>query len=87
MIVFGGVGMAPVVMSPKQEARHCLLSCQPTTLLLMYRQIKAGWRDALLLHFNGNQTQTLWNAVSLMRLKTVFIKNLSQLYPALDVQN
>ena len=29
MIGFLGIGLAPVVMSSEQEARHRLLSCQP----------------------------------------------------------
>lgn len=76
--------MAPVVMSPEQEARHCLLSCQPATPLLMYRQIKVGWRDILLFHFHGKQTDFVERCVT-HAIKNNFHYNLSQLMPASDV--
>lgn len=48
----GGVGLAPVVMSSEQEARHRLLSCQPKEIQHAHKEtdrwIKKGgmegWR-------------------------------------------
>lgn len=53
MIGFLGFGLAPVVMSPEQEARHCLLSCQPKEIQHAHLETDEGrgWRDVRSLNF------------------------------------